>query len=225
MHISKKSVIFAKIIKQNKIFMYKRQRYICLVFSLLLLFKWGFGQTLDSARLSQYPLFTSFSSVDTLPAEEVLRLSFKRKLPADFNNKILKYTYLQELHLKNMRLKEIPQAVWTLSNLTVLDVSNNKLTEISEHLGDLRYLERLIINRNDISALPKEISLLTHLYYIDMFSTLIADFPAEISLLENSLKEIDMRIILMTDEEKLRLQSYLPKTKFLFSYSCNCKFK
>jgi hypothetical protein len=89
----------------------------------------------------------------------------------------------------------------------------------------LRYLERLIINRNDISALPKEISLLTHLYYIDMFSTLIADFPAEIRSLENSLKEIDMRVILMTDEEKSRLQSYLPKTKFLFSYSCNCKFK
>jgi Leucine-rich repeat (LRR) protein len=179
---------------------------------------------LDSAQLSKYPLLTSFTVADTLPAEKVLRLSFKRKLPADFNDKIVKYKYLQELHLKSMRLKAIPQTVWSLHNLTVLDVSNNKLTEISDSLGELLYLERLIINRNDIAALPKQISQLTHLRYIDMFSTQIADFPPEISLLENTLKEIDMRIILMNDSEKQRLQNYLPKTKFLFSRSCNCKW-
>ena len=203
--------------------MFKRNRFIYLIFSLFLFSKWSCGQVLDSARLSKYPLFTSFSAVDMLPAEEVLRLSFKRKLPADFNEKIVKYNYLQELHLKSMRLKAIPQTVWYLSNLTVLDVSNNKLTVISEQLGELLYLERLIINRNDISELPKEISQLTHLRYIDLFSTLIVDFPAEISLLENSLKEIDMRIIRMNDAEKLHLQRYLPKTKFLFSNSCNCR--
>jgi len=183
----------------------------------------AYGQVLDSARLSKYPVLTSFAVADTLDTEEVLRLSFKRKLPADFNEKILKYKYLQELHLKNMRLKEIPQNVWNLKYLTVLDVSNNKLTAISDRLGELLYLERLIINRNDISALPKQISQLTNLYYIDMFSTLIVDFPAEISLLENTLKVIDMRIIRMNNEEKWNLQNYLPKTKFLFSHSCNCK--
>ena len=179
---------------------------------------------LDSTRLSKYPVYTSFEMVDTLPMENILRLSFKRKLPANFNEKIVKYTHLQELHLKSMRLKEIPQSVWQLHNLTVLDVSNNKLVVLSERLGELLYLERLIINRNNISQLPKQVSQLTHLRYIDMFSTQIVNFPEEIRLLENSLKEIDMRIILMNDAEKSRLQNYLPKTKFLFSNSCNCKF-
>jgi len=203
--------------------MFKKHRFIYLIFTFFLLLEWSYVQVLDSAQLSKYPVFTSFAAVDTLLAEEVLRLSFKRKLPADFNEKILKYKYLQELHLKNMRLKEIPQSVWSLSYLTVLDVSNNKLTAISERLGELLYLERLIINRNNIAQLPKQISQLAHLRYIDMFSTLIVDFPAEISLLENSLKEIDMRVIRMNDAEKLHLQAYLPKTKFLFSNSCNCK--
>jgi len=204
--------------------MLKKYRIIYLIFSFFLLSEWSCGQVLDSVQLSKQPLLTSFAAADTLPAEKVFRLSFKRKLPADFNEKILKYTYLQELHLKSMRLKEIPQAVWSLRNLTVLDVSNNKLTVISDSLGELLNLERLIINQNNISKLPKQISQLTHLHYIDMFSTLISDFPAEISLLENSLKEIDMRIILMNDAEKSRLQNYLPKTKFLFSRSCNCKW-
>ena len=182
----------------------------------------GSGQVLDSVQLSEYPVYKSFAVADSLPIEEVLRLSFKRKLPADFNEKILKYKYLQELHLKSMRLKEVPQAVWSLSNLTVLDLSNNKLYALSERLGELIYLERLIINRNNIYELPKQIAQLTHLRYIDMFSTLIVDFPQEISALQNSLKEIDMRVIRMSDAEKSQLKSYLPNTKFWFSNSCNC---
>ncbi|MCL2131570.1 MAG: hypothetical protein FWH36_03825 [Lentimicrobiaceae bacterium] len=203
--------------------MYKNFRCIYLIISLFLFSKWTYGQVLDSARLSQYPVFTSFAAADTVPADEVLRLAFKRKLPADFNEKILKYKYLQELRLKSMRLKAVPQTVWSLNYLTVLDLSNNKLTEISDSLGNLLYLERLIINRNDIAELPKQISRLVHLQYIDMFNTQIADFPEEISVLRHSLKEIDMRIIRMNDEEKSRLQNYLPDTKFLFSNSCGCK--
>ena len=199
------------------------ERTMPFVFSILLFPQWSSGQVLDSVQLSKYPVFTSFAAADAVPAEEVLRLSFKRKLPADFNEKIVKYKYLQEIHLKSMRLKEVPQSVWSLQHLTVLDLSNNKLCAISARLGELLYLERLIINRNDISELPKQIAALTHLRYIDMFSTQIVDFPPEISLLQNTLKEIDMRVIRMSDAEKQHLQSYLPETKFWFSYSCNCK--
>jgi len=200
--------------------MLKKCSYIYLIFSLFITSEWVYGQTRD---LSKEPLFTSFAAVDTLPIADVLRLSFKRKLPADFNEKIVKYKYLQELHLKNMRLKNIPSAVWSLSNLTVLDVSHNKLKSISDSLGELHYLERLIICQNDIYELPKQISKLTNLHYINMFNTFIVDFPQEIRLLENSLKEIDMRGIRLDDAEKQHLQNYLPKTKFLFSNYCNCK--
>jgi len=203
--------------------MFKKTRLICLIFSFFLFLEWSYGQVVDSAQLSKYPVFNSFAAADTMPVENVLRLSLKRKLPTDFNEKILKYNHLQELHLKNMRLKEIPPSVWSLVNLTVLDVSNNKLNNLSDHLGELIYLERLIINRNNISALPKQITQLTHLRYIDMFSTLITDFPAEISALQDSLKEIDMRVVQLNDYQKERLQNYLPNTKFWFSYSCNCK--
>jgi len=203
--------------------MLKKYSLIYLIFSLLLTSEWTYGQVLNSQELSKEPLFTSFTAVDTLPVEDVLRLSFKRKLPADFNEKIVKYNYLQELHLKNMRLKNIPTAVWSLSNLTVLDLSNNKLKSISDCIGELHSLERLIIYQNDIYELPKQISQLTNLHYISMFSTLVVDFPQEISLLENSLKEIDMRGIRLEDAEKQQLQNYLPKTKFLFSNYCNCK--
>jgi Leucine-rich repeat (LRR) protein len=203
--------------------MLKKYRFICLVCSVFLFFQEGYGQALGVAPLNESPVFTSFAAADTLSAEEVLRLSFKRKLPADFNEKIVKYKYLQELHLKNMRLKNVPPAVWSLTHLTVLDLSNNKLNRISDSLGELVYLEHLIINRNNIYELPKQISQLTNLQYISLFSNLIVDFPQEINLLQHSLKEIDMRGIRLEDAEKSNLQNYLPKTKFLFSNYCNCK--
>ena len=199
------------------------KRFIFLIFSLLLFSQTVYGQSWHLVQQKEYPLFTSFSAVDTLPIEEVRRLSFKRRLPADFNEKILKYKYLQELHLKNMKLKNVPSSVWSLTNLVILDLSNNKLKSISDSLGELVNLEYLIINWNEFYELPKQISKLTNLQYISMFSTYVTDFPAEISVLQNSLKGVDMRGIRLEDEEKSNLQRYLPDTKFLFSNYCNCK--
>ena len=182
-----------------------------------------YGQRLDSLQLQNQILFTSFEQANTVSVDSVYRLSFKRKLPDNFVEKIEQYPNLQELCLKNMRLKKVPEVVWRLKNLTVLDLSNNHLDSLSPQIKNLVYLENLILNRNYLLALPAEISLLSHLYYLDLWSNLIIEFPKEITKLEGSLKTVDMRVINMNDKNKERLQALLPNTKFLFSQSCNCK--
>ncbi len=181
------------------------------------------GQILDSAALSRQPLFI-WEQLDTLANKEVVyRIKIKRKMPANFDSLISTFPNLQDLTLQGLRLKNIPQQVFQLSNLTVLNAENNKIEEIPSEIGNLIHLERLILNRNYISFLPKEIALLQNLTYLDMWSNNIIELPDEISALTETLKIIDMRVILMSDERKIMMQALLPKTEFLFSKSCNCK--
>jgi Leucine-rich repeat (LRR) protein len=182
-----------------------------------------FAQFLETSELQQQRLFTSFEEAYKAPADSVFRLSLKRKLPSNFEQKIQQYPALQELHLKGMRLKRVPEVVWTLTNLSILDLSNNRLDSLSSKIGNLVHLEELILNRNYLLDLPVEIVHLSKLAYLDLWSNLIIEFPVEITALENSLKTVDMRVITISDEYREQLQSLLPKTKFLFSKSCNCK--
>ena len=182
-----------------------------------------YGQRLDSLQLENETLFTSFEHANTVSADSVYRLSFKRKLPDNFAQKIVQYPHLQELHIRNMRLKKVPDVVWQLKTLTVLNMSNNRLDSLSVGIKKLVYLERLILNRNYIRILPVEISELSHLSYLDLWSNLIITFPEEISKLRHSLKTVDMRVINMGDEYKEILQERLPDTKFLSSRTCDCK--
>ena len=202
--------------------MYKHFKKTFAVMILFLCSSYFYGQRLDSLQLENQILFTSFEQANTISADSVYRLSFKWKLPDDFAQKIVQYANLQELHLKSIKFKKVPDIVWSLENLTVLDMSNNRLDSLSYQIKNLIYLERLILNRNYLLTLPVEISQLSNLYYLDIWSNLIITFPKEISKLENTLKTIDMRVINISDQHREILQEMLPKTKFLFSKSCNC---
>jgi Leucine-rich repeat (LRR) protein len=182
-----------------------------------------FGQGGDSCDLKKSPLFTSFEQANTVPADSVFRLALKRNLPDNFEQKIKQYPHLQELHLNNMRLKQVPEVIWSLSKLTILDLSNNKIDSLSYRIGHLNQLKQLILNRNYLIALPLEITLLPQLYYLDLWSNLIIEFPSQIEALKNSLKIVDMRVINIDDQHRELMQLLLPQTKFLFSKSCNCK--
>jgi Leucine-rich repeat (LRR) protein len=183
----------------------------------------SFGQLLDDSELQNKTLFTSFEKANAVSADSVYRLSIKRKIPENFAQQILQYPHLQELHLTGMRLKEVPEVVWTLTHLTILDLSNNRLDSLSYKIGNLIHLQKLILNRNYLYALPVEIIHLSDLFFLDLWSNLIIEFPKEITVLGASLKTVDMRVISIGDEYKEQLQSLLPETKFLFSKYCNCK--
>ena len=199
-----------------------RQKYVFVVVFVFCSLS-GKTQMLDSLALSQQPIFV-WEQIDTISNKEnVFRLKIKRKMPDNFDSLILTFPNLQELTMQNMRLKTIPQTVFLLTNLTILNVENNKIEELPAEIGNLYHLERLILNRNYIAFLPKEIALLKNLTYLDMWSNNIIELPEEISALTETLKIIDMRVILMSDERKILMQALLPKTEFLFSKSCNCK--
>ena len=202
----------------------KDMRYWCLYLCCLLCFT-AKAQLLDSAALSSQVLYLSMEEAKKADPSQVYRLRLKRKLPADFESEIRKFSHLQELQLVGMHLKEVPPVVCELTSLTRLDLSNNKLEHLPADIKNLTNLEYLILNRNYLFGLPSEIQYLEHLVYLDLWSNLIVELPQEITALESTLKEVDLRVINMNDERKIAMQALLPRTRFYFSPSCNCSMR
>jgi small GTP-binding protein len=59
-----------------------------------------------------------------------------------------------ELSLSGLRLTELPETLWQLTQLNNLDLSGNLLTSLSESLSRLTQLKSLNIARNQLNSLP-----------------------------------------------------------------------
>ncbi len=83
-------------------------------------------------------------------------------------------------------------------------------------------LQQLILNRNELTSIPKEISALKNLYLLDMWSNNISDLPQSMKDMPN-LKEVDLRVIVMSDDQKEEIRELLPNVKVHMDKGCNCK--
>jgi Leucine-rich repeat (LRR) protein len=152
---------------------------------------------------------------------------------------------VERLRLKRMHLKTVPSEVFLFPNLIELDLSGNKLTQLPDSINKLINLKYLKLERNQITSLPESIGDLKNLIYLDIGKNRISQLNNSISKLESletiqawgneiseipddfyklkRLKYIDLRAILITDDQREDMVRTLPNTNFLFSPSCNCK--
>jgi Leucine-rich repeat (LRR) protein len=179
------------------------------------------AQLLDSATLYKQPLFTNLIMAMKNP-DKVYRLDLHKTKLKTFPKEIFTFTNLQDLNLSKNKLTSIPKEIGKLKNLQVLNVSANEIDTVPPELGQLVNIRRLILNQNVIDYLPNTIGNLTNMYYLDMWGNNIQEFPKEISKLKNTLKYIDLRVISIKDNLQENMVTLLPKTKFMFSTSCNC---
>jgi hypothetical protein len=79
----------------------------------------------------------------------------------------------------------------------------------------------LIINQNELLSLPTEISKLKKLRYLDMWSNNITVLPE--SMIEMpALEEVDLRVIVMTQNEQEAIKQTLQNAKVHMDQHCNC---
>jgi len=81
------------------------------------------------------------------------------------------------LSLSNRGLLEIPDELYTCTELTDLDLSGNQLASLSEKIGDLKRLEVLNLAGNRLQQLPDNIALLRRLRSLDLSKNEFAEFP------------------------------------------------
>ena len=81
----------------------------------------------------------------------------------------------------------------------------------------------MILNQNEINTIPDNIDKLYNLEYLDMWSNNLEYISDNIKFL-TKLEELDLRVIIFSNDEKDRIKSLLPGTKVSFSNSCNCGY-
>lgn len=181
------------------------------------------AQLLDSITLDTVPTYTLISASHQDPLK-VYKLSLKKLKLTELPQEIYAFKNLQVLDISKNKFTIFPVEIVKFNYLQELNISSNKIEIITKELGDLIHLQQLIANQNKIVAIPSEIKNLKKLKFIDLWGNDIGSLPYEIGELENSLEEIDMRVILMSDEEHQKIKELLPNTKIRFSKSCSCGF-
>ena len=150
--------------------------------------------------------FRDFPSVlGNLPNLVILRLSLSslqlvpkwlyqiQELSLDLSNNQLKnlpecltsISNLTHLNLSRNKLKNLPNFITNLMNLTYLDLSFNKLTNLPKSINQLSKLTRLNLTFNELKNLPESISQLSNLICLDMSFNQFEKLPESISQLSN----------------------------------------
>ncbi|MCB0401034.1 MAG: leucine-rich repeat domain-containing protein [Flavobacteriales bacterium] len=191
--------------------------------SLLIMALPGYSQLLDSAAFDTVPTYTLQQALKKDPLN-VYKLKLKKLQLKEVPEEIYQFKNLNALDLSKNKLKEFPPRLAEFKYLQELDLSVNKIEIIPKELGQLVHLKEFRANQNEIVSLPPEIKYLVELRFMDLWGNNIGSLPSEIVFLKNTLKEIDMRVILMSDSEHKKIQELLPDTKIKFSKSCNCGF-
>jgi len=175
---------------------------------------------LDSASLDTIKAFTNIEEALKQP-EKVIKLVLKRDKLNAIPPEVFTFSNLQYLDLSKNNIADISAEIKQLKNLQYLSLEKNKLERLPSEIGELINLYYLNIGQNDLLALPPEIGKLEKLKYLDAWFNNLSIFPNELNNLKN-LNVLDLRSIIISDKEKKRIQTLLPKTKIHFANGCGC---
>lgn len=109
------------------------------------------------------------------------------------NLKQLHLGYIQGLgYLQTNKLKKIPEVIFLLENLEVLNLEQNKILKIQPEIKKLKKLKTLSLSGNPIKKFPKEILLLSSLENLSIGIMDFKTIPKEITSLKK-LKFLDLK--------------------------------
>lgn len=150
----------------------------------------------------------------------VLKLTFKRLKsipPAVFT-----YTNLRELDLGCNFIDSVPPEIANLKHLEKLNLERNWLHYLPEEIGDLENLKLLDASRNPLQELPENMGQLKRLEKLVLWSTGITELPPTFVALDGTLTLIDLRECYLTEEQMESICTLIPSVKKLWTIGCNC---
>lgn len=176
--------------------------------------------TLDALETEIYQ-YTSLEEALAAPKDSVYSLKLKARLKEVPLEVFTEFPNLQWLDLSRNRLKTIPSQLGMLKKLKKLILNKNKIEALPSEIGDLEDLRILVISQNELETLPPEIGNLKKLRYIDMWSNNVTGLPSTVEEMY-ALEEIDLRVIVMTEQEQENIRLALPNVTVHLDEHCNC---
>lgn len=175
----------------------------------------------DSLTLDTMVGYTDLASALKEP-EKVVKLTLRKQKYKSFPAELWKFPNLQYLDLGKNKITEVPDSIDFFVNLQVLHLSKNSIEFLPREIGDLPNLMILDINQNELTSLPPQIGKLKKLRYLDLWSNNLSIFPEELHELSETLKVLDLRVILINADQQEKIRGMLPKTTIYMSPPCKC---
>lgn len=178
------------------------------------------AQFLTDAQLDTAYVYRSLQEALKNPEEVyVLRLKVKRgAIPEE----VFQLPYLHVLEMKRGKITELPADFSRLNHLVKLDLTGNQLNHFPRALLEMSQLQELRLGKNSLTRVPEEITHMKNLRVLDLWSTQVPRLPLSIAEME-SLREVDMRMIEISQEDQDYLMELMPHVQFHFSVPCNCR--
>jgi len=90
------------------------------------------------------------------------------------------------MDLSGQKLTKLPESLFGMSDLEVLDISDNNLTgALPSQIGQLKNLMKLDASNNQMTGIPAEVGQLSKLQELNYSNNLITGLPNEIANLKN----------------------------------------
>lgn len=175
----------------------------------------------DSLTLDTMVGYTDLETALKNP-EKVVKLTLRKEKLDQFPVELWKFPNLQYLDLGKNNITEVPDSIDYFTNLQVLHLSKNEIEYLPREIGDLPNLMILDINQNELTSLPPQIGKLKKLRYLDLWSNNLSIFPEELKELSETLKVLDLRVILINADQQDKIRAMLPKTTIYMSPPCKC---
>lgn len=118
------------------------------------------------SNLSMISCVSNFESLQTLYMGNNVRISSKRNFNSFLDLPLTVFTNpvnITELYIPNVGLASVPDEVYKLENLQMLDISENPLGWLPESFGQLTHLQELIMSNCNLTYLPDSFGQLTSL--------------------------------------------------------------
>ena len=178
--------------------------------------------------------FTSFSQGEedlkdsiAYSMEEALRspldirvLDLRKQKIKELENRFDRLVNVHTILLDKNKLKGLPPSISECKKLRYLSIANNKFEELPDVICKFEQLRVLDFSTNEIVFLPQCLDKLIHLERLLMVGNEVSIIPS--SFVELDLKEIDMRMIQMSEKEQDRIKDLFPDALLRFSKPCNC---
>lgn len=151
---------------------------------------------LDANGLSEVPV----EQVAKARGDRIVELELRgkkispRPLPRSLTTipeEIGQLTALEKLEIRSNEIKQLPDALFTLTKVIELDVSNNGLEALSPKIRQLVNLRKLRVGMNKLMIVPESIGSLAALEDLDLSSNDIEELPASVGDLLN-LRRLDL---------------------------------
>jgi Leucine-rich repeat (LRR) protein len=180
------------------------------------------SQFLDSLSLDTITGSKSIKEAMQHP-DDVIKLVLEKNKLKEVPEEIKQFTNLQYLDLSKNKIKTIPSWIGQLSSLQVLVLSKTNIDTLPPEIGKLTHLKYLIMNRSELRALPPEIGKLKELKAMDLWDDNLSYFPSELKNISGNLESLDLRDVLVNDQQHALLKAWLPSTTIYLSPICPCE--